>query len=894
MTGAPLVSCVMPTRNRRRFAEQAIWYFLRQDYPNRELVIVEDGDGSVADLVPADDRIRLIRLDEPATLGEKRNIGCRSARGELIAHWDDDAWIGLDRLSAQVAALGDRDVCGAERLLHYRLEAGQAWLRTFRNGGAPRLATGTLLYRRSLWAEHPFPETDGDDDLPHGAVPRERVRVLDDAPFCLAVLHGNRDAAADLTQPEWERGSMEEVCVRIGFDQDFYAALRQGGSVRPTTVARSTVAGITLVASFLLYDGYGSLSEYLALGLAQAGAAVNVVPISIDETGLSDELRDILARSRPDPGTPTLFYSSPQGHSDRFRDVGDLFVNTMWETSRLPAAWIPLLNRARTLIVPTRYVARVFRASGVRPPIEVIPEGIDPAVYHHEPRPERAGLTTLIVGTLAARKNNDVAIAAWKQAFADDPDARLVIKARFGYTRLDDGDARIRVVDSNETTRGIAHWYRQADVLLALGSEGFGLPLVEGMATGLPVIALDAAGQADVCADARGLMLPVGARHSRSFDEPAFGRCGQFPAPDVDDVAARLRWVADHRAEASEMGRAAAEWAPKARNIWDKGPAVLDVMEQRVQPRRALRRVPTMWVPSWGTPCGIADMSAHLARVLEGPIRVTGSRPDLATTRVLHVQYEPALFDAVELGACLEEATASGVRTAVTEHVVLPQAHAWERHATVIGTTTEQGVATLQARYPHRRVEHLPLGCPTWFPPRRKQRGKVIGAFGFLERQKGFWSLLDVLRELPGTRLLMFSYARDPDLEAEFTAAAEGLPVERVDSFLPAEEIAGRLAAETDLLAYWYDEQRYPIASGAARVGLATGVPVLTSATGWFADLRDVTYQPVDLVEGIATLLEDTTLRRRLANDVRAFCHDHSYEQMARQHRELWQSLEQT
>ena len=47
----PLVSCVMPTADRRRFVPQAIGYFLAQDYPNRELVIVDDGKESVEDLV---------------------------------------------------------------------------------------------------------------------------------------------------------------------------------------------------------------------------------------------------------------------------------------------------------------------------------------------------------------------------------------------------------------------------------------------------------------------------------------------------------------------------------------------------------------------------------------------------------------------------------------------------------------------------------------------------------------------------------------------------------------------------------------------------------------------------------------------------------------------------
>ena len=62
MTTTPLVSCVMPTCNRRRFVSQAIWYFLRQDYPSRELVIVDDGEDSIADLVPDDERIHYARL----------------------------------------------------------------------------------------------------------------------------------------------------------------------------------------------------------------------------------------------------------------------------------------------------------------------------------------------------------------------------------------------------------------------------------------------------------------------------------------------------------------------------------------------------------------------------------------------------------------------------------------------------------------------------------------------------------------------------------------------------------------------------------------------------------------------------------------------------------------
>ncbi len=54
----PLISCILPTANRRRFVPQAIRLFLAQDYPNKELVILDDGAESAADLVPDDPQVR--------------------------------------------------------------------------------------------------------------------------------------------------------------------------------------------------------------------------------------------------------------------------------------------------------------------------------------------------------------------------------------------------------------------------------------------------------------------------------------------------------------------------------------------------------------------------------------------------------------------------------------------------------------------------------------------------------------------------------------------------------------------------------------------------------------------------------------------------------------------
>ena len=80
----------MPTRNRRRFVPQSVWYFLRQGYPNNELIIFDDGENAVADLIPADERICYTRLDCGLPLGAKRNLGCEMSRGawQLLADAD--------------------------------------------------------------------------------------------------------------------------------------------------------------------------------------------------------------------------------------------------------------------------------------------------------------------------------------------------------------------------------------------------------------------------------------------------------------------------------------------------------------------------------------------------------------------------------------------------------------------------------------------------------------------------------------------------------------------------------------------------------------------------------------------------------------------------------------
>jgi glycosyltransferase involved in cell wall biosynthesis len=92
LTSAPLVSVVLPTRDRRDLLPRAIDSVQKQSYGNWELLIVDDGsvDGTAEFLAGlAGDRLRCFR-HHGAGVCAARNVALAQARGDLIAYLDDD------------------------------------------------------------------------------------------------------------------------------------------------------------------------------------------------------------------------------------------------------------------------------------------------------------------------------------------------------------------------------------------------------------------------------------------------------------------------------------------------------------------------------------------------------------------------------------------------------------------------------------------------------------------------------------------------------------------------------------------------------------------------------------------------------------------------------------
>lgn len=215
----------MPTAERRRFVPQAIEYFLRQDYPHKELIVVDDGADAVADLMPEDERVRYFRLTERWTVGAKRNFACEQARGQLIAHWDDDDWHAPRRLSYQAEAMlrESADVCGINTLLFYDAGRGRAWKYAYPSNMKPWLSGSTLCYRRAFWESNPFANINVGEDARFVWNSRAgRIIVLPDATFHVGMIHGSNVSPKRTSGPYWRSHPHAEIRALLGADWLFY------------------------------------------------------------------------------------------------------------------------------------------------------------------------------------------------------------------------------------------------------------------------------------------------------------------------------------------------------------------------------------------------------------------------------------------------------------------------------------------------------------------------------------------------------------------------------------------------------------------------------------------------------------------------------------------------
>src|ERR1019366_781487 len=195
----PMISVLLCTHNSRALLPIAIESYLSQEYENKELIVIDDGDDLIADMVKGIPGVHY-HLVPARNLSQKRNAGIRLATGEIIVHFDSDDWSGPGRISHQV-----------EHLIAHNLKVvgySKAWWYDTRRSLATYATCGlwgaTLCYDRQWALEHPWDETHTtcEDAWFLGQLGQNEVGALEGGSHFVALAH-NGNAQRPFGEPGW-------------------------------------------------------------------------------------------------------------------------------------------------------------------------------------------------------------------------------------------------------------------------------------------------------------------------------------------------------------------------------------------------------------------------------------------------------------------------------------------------------------------------------------------------------------------------------------------------------------------------------------------------------------------------------------------------------------------
>ncbi len=179
-----------------------------------------------------------------------------------------------------------------------------------------------------------------------------------------------------------------------------------------------------------------------------------------------------------------------------------------WEFSKLDDRIVPIFEKADEVWTPSNFSRNAFISSGIESDkIQVMPNGINPQLFkpfgNKYPLKTKKKFKFLFVGGTIYRKGIDILIRAYTKTFTNNDEVCLVIKDMLGSTlykgltiedkikllQNDPTAPEIEYLNNEMSENEIASLYRACDMFVSTyRGEGFSLPTLEAMASGLPVI----------------------------------------------------------------------------------------------------------------------------------------------------------------------------------------------------------------------------------------------------------------------------------------------------------------------------------------------------------------------------------------------------------------------
>lgn len=354
--------------------------------------------------------------------------------------------------------------------------------------------------------------------------------------------------------------------------------------------------GVNILGHFSYPSGLRISTESIVEGLRANGIGLSLrnVPVSastddpIGHNFTDREVYDItLIHVQPEPLFNTVYeISGLLPREIRTYRIGYWY----WEFDEVPDSWNWPALECDELWTATEFIADGLRKH-YRQPVHVFTPGIEIASFKRLPRStfglqdsEFVFAFVFHMTSVMDRKNPLGLIEAFKQAFKDEPRAKLVIKTSFGEEHpsslalLKDAvvGANIALVDRTFTRDETLSLIAASDAYVSLHrSEGLGLTMAEAMLLGKPVIATRFSGNLDFMDDENSLLVDY---RLVTLDH------------DVPPYRAGLSWAEPSIAHAAKQMRKLFEMPELARSLGERAKADL---ERRFNYRTAGRAMAT-------------------------------------------------------------------------------------------------------------------------------------------------------------------------------------------------------------------------------------------------------------------------------------------------------------
>jgi glycosyltransferase involved in cell wall biosynthesis len=344
------------------------------------------------------------------------------------------------------------------------------------------------------------------------------------------------------------------------------------------------MAKVLIRGPLLTQSGYGVHSRQVFKWLLASGHDVTVqalpwgmTPWYLNPKCLNGLVGDIMRRtSTPDP--QMLFDYSfqiqlPDEWDPKAAKV-NIGITAAVETNFCNPQWVEACNQMDGIIVPSEFTKNVLENSGqIHKRVEVIPESI-PENFQNDLKPTKFIKTKtkrnfLLFGQLTApdpsldRKNTTNAIKWFCEKYKDRKDVGLIVKTNMGTNSTLDKKVSLRalrnVVDhvrsgkypkvhllhGNIDEEELFSLYNDRSLIgliSATRGEGYGLPMIEAAAAGLPVLATDWSGHKTFLE--KGCWIPVNYSMitipDQRVDNRIFMQNAMWADPDEEDFKHKL------------------------------------------------------------------------------------------------------------------------------------------------------------------------------------------------------------------------------------------------------------------------------------------------------------------------------------------------------------------